>query len=145
MSLRTLHLFSSRATAACVIFAFTLFSLFFFFNDPPTPEIYPLPLHDALPISGLVTASAWSASRWNGPSDAATVKVRSPVTVRLAASVASCERQEARTSRAVTGAPSQNRALSRSVKAQRSPGACSQAAARLGSGRPRQSTRINDS
>src|SRR6201992_2651876 len=23
---------------------------FFFFNDPPPPEIYPLPLHDALPI-----------------------------------------------------------------------------------------------
>src|SRR3989475_8896624 len=28
-----------------------LFALsFFFFNDPPTPEIYPLPLHDALRI-----------------------------------------------------------------------------------------------
>src|SRR5262249_62114619 len=27
------------------------FFLFFFFNDPPTPEIYPLSLHDALPIS----------------------------------------------------------------------------------------------
>src|ERR1041384_8804856 len=25
---------------------------FFFFNDPPTPEISPLPLHAALPISG---------------------------------------------------------------------------------------------
>src|SRR5258705_13283320 len=25
--------------------------LFFFFNDPPPPQIYPLPLHDALPIS----------------------------------------------------------------------------------------------
>src|SRR3954449_11138116 len=24
--------------------------LFFFFNDPATTEIYPLPLHDALPI-----------------------------------------------------------------------------------------------
>src|SRR5256885_7145878 len=24
--------------------------LFFFFNDPPTPDIYPLPLHAALPI-----------------------------------------------------------------------------------------------
>src|SRR2546430_12381542 len=24
---------------------------FFFFNDPATPDIYPLPLHDALPIS----------------------------------------------------------------------------------------------
>src|SRR2546422_7921293 len=27
--------------------------LFFFFNDTPTPEIYTLPLHDALPISAL--------------------------------------------------------------------------------------------
>src|SRR2546425_6547272 len=25
--------------------------IFFFFNDTATPEIYPLPLHDALPIS----------------------------------------------------------------------------------------------
>src|SRR2546429_7026492 len=25
--------------------------IFFFFNDPATTEIYPLPLHDALPIS----------------------------------------------------------------------------------------------
>src|SRR2546422_10573886 len=25
---------------------------FFFFKDPATPEIYPLSLHDALPISG---------------------------------------------------------------------------------------------
>src|SRR5258707_12540275 len=29
--------------ASCVFF-------FFFFNDPATPEIYPLPLHDPLPI-----------------------------------------------------------------------------------------------
>src|SRR2546428_10412800 len=28
-----------------------LYSSFFFFNDPAPPEIYPLPLHDALPIS----------------------------------------------------------------------------------------------
>src|SRR3712207_7872081 len=27
-----------------------LLLLFFFFNDPATPEIYPLSLHDALPI-----------------------------------------------------------------------------------------------
>src|SRR4051795_9019047 len=27
-----------------------LFSLFFFFNDTATPEIYPLSLHDPLPI-----------------------------------------------------------------------------------------------
>src|SRR2546430_11962638 len=26
-------------------------SFFFFLNDPPTTEFYPLPLHDALPIS----------------------------------------------------------------------------------------------
>src|SRR2546427_10462936 len=26
-------------------------SVFFFLNDPAPPEIYPLPLHDALPIS----------------------------------------------------------------------------------------------
>src|SRR5256885_17011315 len=30
---------------------FISFFFFFFFNDPATPEIYPLPLHDALPIS----------------------------------------------------------------------------------------------
>src|SRR5256886_17014342 len=29
---------------------FSHFIFFFFFNDPPTPEIYPLSLHDALPI-----------------------------------------------------------------------------------------------
>src|SRR5256885_8916593 len=28
----------------------SLFSYFFFFNDPATTEIYPLPLHAALPI-----------------------------------------------------------------------------------------------
>src|SRR5437588_1901163 len=28
-----------------------MFVLFFFFNDPPTTEIYTLSLHDALPIS----------------------------------------------------------------------------------------------
>src|SRR5438034_6680436 len=28
-----------------------MFLLFFFFNDPATPEIYTLSLHDALPIS----------------------------------------------------------------------------------------------
>src|SRR2546430_5923843 len=31
---------------------FTLTFFFFFFNDPAPTEIYPLPLHDALPISG---------------------------------------------------------------------------------------------
>src|SRR5256886_16816981 len=31
---------------------------FFFLNDPPTPETYPLPLHDALPISRHVVSPA---------------------------------------------------------------------------------------
>src|SRR3712207_7029248 len=35
---------------------------FFFFNDPPTTEIYPLSLHDALPICG-PSASTASATR----------------------------------------------------------------------------------
>src|SRR2546425_12014349 len=30
--------------------SFFYLSLFFFLNDPAPPEIYPLPLHDALPI-----------------------------------------------------------------------------------------------
>src|SRR3989442_7063796 len=34
-------------------------NFFFFFNDTATTEIYPLPLHDALPISIAVTG-AWS-------------------------------------------------------------------------------------
>src|SRR2546422_8521288 len=32
--------------------------LFFFLNDPATPEISPLPLHAALPISGLANEPA---------------------------------------------------------------------------------------
>src|SRR5439155_25651356 len=36
----------------CLYFSDTcLFFSFFFFNDPPTTEIYTLSLHDALPIS----------------------------------------------------------------------------------------------
>src|SRR2546430_15246004 len=34
----------------------SLTDLFFFFNDPAPPEIYTLPLHDALPISQLASA-----------------------------------------------------------------------------------------
>src|SRR6202022_4448094 len=40
-----------RAPSRCSAF------FFFFFNDPATPEIYPLSLHDALPIWG-----AWRAA-----------------------------------------------------------------------------------
>src|SRR2546430_10217589 len=35
--------------------------LFFFFNDTATTEIYPLPLHDALPISGSASGARSSA------------------------------------------------------------------------------------
>src|SRR3989304_10498874 len=46
----------------------TLFSslFFFFFNDSATTEIYPLSLHDALPISLAFTRSGWL--RWDIPS-----------------------------------------------------------------------------
>src|SRR3954468_19955127 len=35
---------------------------FFFFNDPATPEIYPLSLHDALPISSSATKHVGNAA-----------------------------------------------------------------------------------
>src|SRR3712207_7967140 len=37
--------------------------LFFFFNDPATPEIYTLALHDALPISEFAHAREWTLSQ----------------------------------------------------------------------------------
>src|SRR5256885_13415871 len=33
-----------------IVLPFTRILLFFFFNNTPTPKIYPFPLHDALPI-----------------------------------------------------------------------------------------------
>src|SRR6266513_5933876 len=38
-------------------------SLFFFFNDTATPEIYTLSLHDALPILSRCPKWSWKASR----------------------------------------------------------------------------------
>src|SRR3989449_8571505 len=35
----------------CIIQVLSCVSIFFFFNDTAPPEIYPLPLHAALPIS----------------------------------------------------------------------------------------------
>src|SRR5690349_25009498 len=43
----------------------------FFFNDPATPEIYPLSLHDALPISRLPSANDGRARRLRPTSDRA--------------------------------------------------------------------------
>src|SRR2546430_11092548 len=37
-----------------------LFIFFFFFNDTAPTEIYPLPLHDALPILSGARTAAWS-------------------------------------------------------------------------------------
>src|SRR6266705_4220825 len=39
-------------------------SIFFFFNDTATTEIYTLSLHDALPISRPNNAIAWCTVRW---------------------------------------------------------------------------------
>src|SRR5256885_9378570 len=43
-----------------------LISFFFFFNDTATTEIYPLSLHDALPIC-LVLTTRWEAVAWSVP------------------------------------------------------------------------------
>src|SRR5258705_2743150 len=39
---------------------------FFFFNDTATTEIYPLPLHDALPISSWILAAAPARGAYTG-------------------------------------------------------------------------------
>src|SRR5438132_1838398 len=44
------------------------FCYFFFFNDTPTPEIYTLSLHDALPISS-AQAKRQRRARSSGPRD----------------------------------------------------------------------------
>src|SRR3989441_683684 len=44
-----------------MLYQFSLISLFFFFNDTATTEIYTLSLHDALPIS------VWGHPRWRRP------------------------------------------------------------------------------
>src|SRR6266513_6190866 len=49
----------------------TIFTIFFFFNDTATTEIYTLSLHDALPIS-----STWRASTLDRPSPI----IRAPLT-----------------------------------------------------------------
>src|SRR5260370_23131727 len=45
-----LHALSSNPSSSSFTSFRSYFSLFFFFKDPPPPEISPLPLHDALPI-----------------------------------------------------------------------------------------------
>src|SRR5256885_10325404 len=49
--------FSLVVTKSVMFFVF-----FFFYNDPATPEIYPLSLHDALPIYGMVLVTGPTGS-----------------------------------------------------------------------------------
>src|SRR5258706_2551777 len=67
-----------------IMFVLSLcFFFFFFFNDPATPEIYPLSLHDPLPIFGLAPASSYPrpfqrggeapVSLQDGPQEAAVI------------------------------------------------------------------------
>src|SRR3954449_5747121 len=62
----------------CVSFCVSFFSVFFFFflNNPAPPEIYPLPLHDALPIC-LHRSSGTGMPSCTSPA-AATVRVLPP-------------------------------------------------------------------
>src|SRR5256885_9685903 len=57
----------------------------FFFNDTPTPEIYTLSLHDALPISRRRPAGGWARLPWGscagcrrGRSEEHTSELQSP-------------------------------------------------------------------
>src|SRR5207247_10497088 len=49
-------LLMSYVTFICTLVTVVCFAFVFFFNDPVTPEIYTLSLHDALPISDHGTA-----------------------------------------------------------------------------------------
>src|SRR5437660_7356593 len=50
------------------VFLFGLFSIaLLFFNDPATTDIYPLSLHDALPISALARRHDPHRSDWGAP------------------------------------------------------------------------------
>src|SRR5690606_42149342 len=47
-SVIVLSVICPSCSSFCFLYIFSFF--FFFFNDPPTPELYTLSLHDALPI-----------------------------------------------------------------------------------------------
>src|SRR5437899_12806243 len=66
MCARCLLFCSSRSFMSFLLFLPLLSSLFFFFNDPATTEIYTLSLHDALPICpdpALAEDDVWIAAR----------------------------------------------------------------------------------
>src|SRR5256885_9654492 len=56
-------------------------ALFFFFNDPATPEIYTLSLHDALPISTMVLTDASVVLSMDAPASTVTFSVMAPTTM----------------------------------------------------------------
>src|SRR2546430_3956977 len=60
---------------------------FFFFNDPATTEIYPLPLHDALPICAAPAARAGSPPAASLPRTARSRRRHAPRTASTPASV----------------------------------------------------------
>src|SRR5437868_8007800 len=60
-ALQTLSMRSATAANSFIL------SLFFFFNDTTTTEIYTLSLHDALPISALVVNAGPVYSAWRRP------------------------------------------------------------------------------
>src|SRR3712207_8260406 len=76
------------------------FSMFIFFNDTATTEIYTLSLHDALPISTsrVPSGSACvSSTAWSTRASSLTGRIGSPRLVRLAATAPPARRSEERT------------------------------------------------
>src|SRR2546426_5397855 len=61
--------------------------MFFFFNDPPTTEIYPLPLHAALPILPPRIPYTWWGAWDMAPMPPATTHCSSPALIAWAASI----------------------------------------------------------
>src|SRR2546430_14193155 len=55
---------------------------FFFFNDPAPPEIYPLPLHDALPISKGAVCDEVACARAGGALARSTADLAAAITGR---------------------------------------------------------------
>src|SRR2546428_10935331 len=56
---------------------------FFFFNDPAPTEIYPLPLHDALPISIVPSPASGWYTKWNPSEAVIIVPCPAPATVNV--------------------------------------------------------------
>src|SRR2546429_5272254 len=80
----------SNLLVLVLMFTLSHFSFFFFFNDTPPPEIYPLPLHAALPIWGrelgpLQRGDRLGEPQAGGPRPDAGARVRRGVAARWGA------------------------------------------------------------